>query len=304
MYGLGLEESLPPATILRPNNSGAADVMTALTYLPLPPHLEDCSYRDGQHQEAERWQEGAVPPAWVGGGPAGGQQSGPHPPWVSGWVGTVICLQGFFGGFFRVFLGFRVFWDFSRVFYFWWLGMLSSPASCCHQYSPHSSLFCHSAILPFCRSAFLSAILPFCLFAILPFLQVHGADADNLPLTRQAQSDIWQHQHPHDCSKDTIRFAVVAGEGEDPGALLHQLNNALSMAMAAGRVLVIKQHGCQGPLAATSSLDCYFGPATSSACAERAMEVVAGKGMGEQDLNSAARVVSVSGHTAHDAAAG
>ena len=138
-------------------------------------------------------------------------------------------------------------------------------------------------------------------------LQVHGADADNLPLTRQAQSDIWQHQHPVDCSKDDIRFAVVAGEGEDPGVLLQQLSNALSMAMVAGRVLVIKQHGCQAPLPGISSLDCYFGPATSLACAERAMEMLAspsGKGMGDQALNSTARVVSVSGHTAHDAAAG
>lgn len=82
MYGLGLEDLSPPATILRPNISGGRDNLNPRTYLPLPPHLEDCAYREGQHQEADTWREAAVPPLWVGGGSAGGTETGPRPPWV------------------------------------------------------------------------------------------------------------------------------------------------------------------------------------------------------------------------------
>ena len=133
-----------------------------------------------------------------------------------------------------------------------------------------------------------------------------GSDADNLPLTRQAQTAIWHHQHPADCSREDLRFAVVIPDGNDPGSLLQHLSNALSLAMVSKRVLVIKQQDCEGSKPGISSLDCYFGPATTPACANRALEMLSSpsaKGLEEAGLNSTAGVVIVKGHTAHHEAA-
>lgn len=86
-------------------------------------------------------------------------------------------------------------------------------------------------------------------------LQVEGGDEDNLPLTRIVQRDIWLHQHPRNCSRESVRFLLAdwpASARFGLGAQLVYVGGLLAIAMRENRVLVLErldraEHGgCQG----------------------------------------------------------
>lgn len=123
---------------------------------------------------------------------------------------------------------------------------------------------------------------------------VRGADADNIPLTRQVQQDMWLHQHPLDCNAPDVRFLVVewpytATHGL--GSQVHLLTGGLALALKTGRVFVIDNtferamhEGCTGE--SKGELDCYVLPPTSKECAAIA---IAGK---RQMPGAAAEIVA------------
>ena len=144
---------------------------------------------------------------------------------------------------------------------------------------------------------------------------VRGGDEDNLPLTRIAQADIWRHQHPVDCSNETLKFvwAPWSDSGEHgPGSQFNLMTAVLSHAMTHGRILVVEpksypranDEGCAGE--ASESLECYFWSMTSPECTERAEALIAegqesvrvisgdmGKKLIRRSLGSEARMVKM-----------
>eukprot|EP00270_Netrium_digitus_P007200 TRINITY_DN2097_c0_g1_i1.p1 TRINITY_DN2097_c0_g1~~TRINITY_DN2097_c0_g1_i1.p1 ORF type:complete len:571 (+),score=115.59 TRINITY_DN2097_c0_g1_i1:46-1713(+) len=108
---------------------------------------------------------------------------------------------------------------------------------------------------------------------------VLGADEDNLPMTRMAQTDIWKHQFPVDCSQPRHKFLVIPwvnSRNHGLGSQLHLMAVGLGVALTHNRILVPKlatfsraNHSrCTGN--SNSSLNCYFFPLTDPACEKRA----------------------------------
>ncbi|GAQ86545.1 hypothetical protein KFL_002950170 [Klebsormidium nitens] len=108
---------------------------------------------------------------------------------------------------------------------------------------------------------------------------VRGADADNIPLTRHVQQDLWLRQHPQDCNASDVRFLVAEWADTSThglGSQLHVLTGGFALAVMTGRVLVVDNRferamheGCAGESKGT--LDCYVLPATSKECAALAL---------------------------------
>lgn len=70
---------------------------------------------------------------------------------------------------------------------------------------------------------------------------VEGADADNFPMTRHVQRDLWLHQHPRNCSDPQLRFLWAKWEtnkGLGLGALITSIAGLLSIAIRENRILV------------------------------------------------------------------
>ena len=94
-------------------------------------------------------------------------------------------------------------------------------------------------------------------FVYFTMLQVKGGDDENLPLTRQVQTDIWLHQFPVKCSDPKLKFLVMdwaPREGYGLGSQIHLMTVALSLAMEHKRILVpnpktfsrANHRGCKG----------------------------------------------------------
>ncbi|CAI6012789.1 unnamed protein product [Closterium sp. NIES-65] len=91
---------------------------------------------------------------------------------------------------------------------------------------------------------------------------VEGADADNYPLTRLVQRDLWRHQFPRNCSHPAVRrvapahprgrcaaFLLAPVEGSARhglGTQMTLLAGALALAVRSRRVLVIAHAGARG----------------------------------------------------------
>lgn len=105
---------------------------------------------------------------------------------------------------------------------------------------------------------------------------VEGADEDNLPMTRKAQQDIWQHQHPKNCYDPKLRFLLADWE-TDPGfglgAQIASMAGMLAIALTEDRILVSNYFNradheeCSGP--DHSHWSCYFFRETSEQCRDR-----------------------------------
>lgn len=117
---------------------------------------------------------------------------------------------------------------------------------------------------------------------------VRGGREDNLPLTRNAQADIWRHQHPVNCSDTGVRFFYIAWSptrGYGLGSQLHLMTSAMSLAISHGRILVVApatftradHEGCKGK--ARRSLECYFKSLTKAECGVRVAEILEGTGV-------------------------
>ncbi|KAH7433227.1 hypothetical protein KP509_07G060500 [Ceratopteris richardii] len=109
---------------------------------------------------------------------------------------------------------------------------------------------------------------------------VEGSDEDNLPLTRQVQTDIWKHQHPCNCQNASLRFLLADWEtdpGFGMGAQFASMAGMLAIAMNEQRILVTKYYDradhedCLGSNHAQWS--CYFLSETSEECRNRAFSL-------------------------------
>ena len=70
---------------------------------------------------------------------------------------------------------------------------------------------------------------------------VRGCDDTNLPMTRQAQADIWRHQHPATCRNASLKFVVAkwqSGSAYGLGSQLHVITTLFSQAVANDRIFV------------------------------------------------------------------
>ncbi|GAU13549.1 hypothetical protein TSUD_346530 [Trifolium subterraneum] len=110
---------------------------------------------------------------------------------------------------------------------------------------------------------------------------IAGSDAENYPLTRKVQRDIWIHQHPPNCSDPNVKFLLTDWErlpGFGIGAQIAGMCGLLSIAINEGRVLVTNFYnradhdGCKG--SSRSSWNCYFFPETSLECRQHAFELM------------------------------
>jgi hypothetical protein len=75
---------------------------------------------------------------------------------------------------------------------------------------------------------------------------VEGGDADNFPLTRRVQRDLWLHQHPANCSDPGLRFLWVTwenGPGFGLGARIKCMLAFFAIAVREGRILVSDSFG-------------------------------------------------------------
>lgn len=88
-------------------------------------------------------------------------------------------------------------------------------------------------------------------------LQISGSDADNYPLTRKVQRDLWLHQHPQNCHDPSVKFLVTDWEtlpGFGIGAQFAGMCGLLAIAIKEKRVLVTNYYnradhdGCKGML--------------------------------------------------------
>ncbi|KAG8380714.1 hypothetical protein BUALT_Bualt06G0044700 [Buddleja alternifolia] len=113
---------------------------------------------------------------------------------------------------------------------------------------------------------------------------ITGSDAENYPLTRKVQRDIWVHQHPLNCSDDNVKFLVADWErlpGFGIGAQFAGMCGLLAIAVKEKRVLVTNYYNradhdaCKG--SSRSSWSCYFFPETSLECRKRALELMGDK---------------------------
>lgn len=109
---------------------------------------------------------------------------------------------------------------------------------------------------------------------------VKGGDADNFPLTRRVQQDLWLHQHPKNCSDPQLRFLWSVwenGSGFGLGARIKTMLAFLAIAVRENRILVSDSFGradhagCAG--AGRNQWECYFLPETSKECKARALEL-------------------------------
>lgn len=110
---------------------------------------------------------------------------------------------------------------------------------------------------------------------------VLGSDADNFPLTRRVQRDLWIHQHPVNCSDPSLRFLVADWEriqGFGIGAQLAGMSGLLAIAINDNRILVTGYYnradhrGCQGT--SHGHWSCYFFSETSQECRDRARNLM------------------------------
>lgn len=95
---------------------------------------------------------------------------------------------------------------------------------------------------------------------------MRGAPEDSIPLTHEAQADIWRHQHPeHRCAGDKTRFLVSYWDNphfHGMGSHLHLMTAVLGLAVTYGRVFGLlnysfhrAQHeGCRGETTSAHSL--------------------------------------------------
>lgn len=87
---------------------------------------------------------------------------------------------------------------------------------------------------------------------------MRGAPSENIPLTHEAQADLWRHQHPEDgCAGERTRVLVsywAGPEGHGIGSHLHLMASVLALAVSHGRVFGLlndsfsraKHEGCKG----------------------------------------------------------
>ncbi|PIN07961.1 hypothetical protein CDL12_19465 [Handroanthus impetiginosus] len=110
---------------------------------------------------------------------------------------------------------------------------------------------------------------------------ITGSDAENYPLTRKVQRDLWLHQHPADCNGPNVKFLVADWErlpGFGIGAQIAGMCGLLAIAINENRVLVTNYYnradhdGCKG--SSRASWSCYFFPETSQECRKRAFELM------------------------------
>ncbi|CAH9115312.1 unnamed protein product [Cuscuta epithymum] len=113
---------------------------------------------------------------------------------------------------------------------------------------------------------------------------IKGSDEENYPLTRKVQRDIWIHQHPLNCSDQSVKFLVADWErlpGFGMGAQFAGMSGLLAIAINHKRVLVTNYYnradhdGCKD--SSRSSWSCYFFPETSEECRERAFRLMGQK---------------------------
>ncbi|CAI7830925.1 unnamed protein product [Closterium sp. NIES-53] len=114
---------------------------------------------------------------------------------------------------------------------------------------------------------------------------VRGADADNLPLTRVVQRDLWEYQmFPGTC--DGRRLLVVPwslGRLHGVGSQVHVMSAFLSMAMVHNRTLVplpasydrATTTACNATNATSLSWDCFFFPMVNPHCERVVANMVA-----------------------------
>ena len=88
--------------------------------------------------------------------------------------------------------------------------------------------------------------------------QVRGAPSGSLPLTHEAQADLWRHQNPEDgCAGNATRFLISYWDMPNfhgIGSHLHLMTGVLGLAVTYGRVFGLlnytyhrAQHdGCRG----------------------------------------------------------
>ncbi|CAI5479854.1 unnamed protein product [Closterium sp. Yama58-4] len=129
---------------------------------------------------------------------------------------------------------------------------------------------------------------------------VRGDDASNLPLTRVAQTHIWQHQFPPSCDHRRLLLADWphlnadvaadgAGEAEGGGGMgamegvageVHVVGGVLGLAVLFNRTLVVTPgsfpHANHSACSATpGSLACFFAPLTGPLCEQAAAHAMA-----------------------------
>eukprot|EP00850_Spirogloea_muscicola_P016746 SM000138S00053 [mRNA] locus=s138:265309:267479:- [translate_table: standard] len=110
--------------------------------------------------------------------------------------------------------------------------------------------------------------------------QIRSGDFEDMPLTRQAQKDLWIQQHPAKCSDPSVQFGIidwVPNVGHGMGSQLHSVSGVLSEVLKSGRVAVLSDKwaramhdGCQGDH--KGRLDCYFFPSAAEECSRIALE--------------------------------
>ncbi|CAI5488076.1 unnamed protein product [Closterium sp. Naga37s-1] len=129
---------------------------------------------------------------------------------------------------------------------------------------------------------------------------VRGDDASNLPLTRVAQTHIWQHQFPPSCDHRRLLLAdwpqlnadmaaMGAGEAEGAGGMggmeglageVHVVGGLLGLALLLNRTLAVTPgsfpHANHSACSATpESLACFFTPLTGHLCQQAAAAAMA-----------------------------
>ncbi|CAI5946960.1 unnamed protein product [Closterium sp. NIES-64] len=175
--------------------------ITLPAIVPRAPHLEDCEALTAARKESERRGGDGEPPLWAR-AVNNCSECNPQPPWVCVSDAGNLPLT-------RV-----VQWD------LWWE----------HQLFP----------LPFSLPCLFPPHLPSRLPSPQPGAQVRGSDADNLPLTRVVQRDLWEHQLFHG-SCDGRRLLVVPWPTKTHhgvGSQIHVMSTFLSLALSHNRTLV------------------------------------------------------------------
>ncbi|CAI5946113.1 unnamed protein product [Closterium sp. NIES-65] len=175
--------------------------ITLPAIVPRAPHLEDCEALTAARKESEQRGGDGEPPLWAR-AVNNCSECNPQPPWVCVSDAGNLPLT-------RV-----VQWD------LWWE----------HQLFP----------LPFSLPCLSPPHLPSRLPSPQPGAQVRGSDADNLPLTRVVQRDLWEHQLFHG-SCDGRRLLVVPWPTKTHhgvGSQIHVMSTFLSLALIHNRTLV------------------------------------------------------------------
>ncbi|XP_024526426.1 uncharacterized protein LOC9634972 isoform X2 [Selaginella moellendorffii] len=113
---------------------------------------------------------------------------------------------------------------------------------------------------------------------------IEGGDDDNLPMTRQAQTDLWLHQHPKDCTDKSTKFLVndwVNSPKLGLGGQMVAMAGIFAIAVNEKRVLVTDtlnradHDECKG--SARAHWSCYFVLETSEECRAQAKRLLSQK---------------------------